>query len=323
MLIVGVLIQSADPVPDAPRATVANDVIRATVTLPDAQKGYYRGTRFDWGGSIESLTWGGHEYFGQWFDRYEATIHDAITGPVEEFVNGDEKTGYDAVGYRDAAPGGTFVRIGIGVLRKPAGETALQRFGKYEIVDGGRWTAHPGKDRVEFIHELDDKAGHAYRYRKLLRLDRGTLVLEHELTNTGTKPLPTQVYNHNFFTLDRKTTGPDVVVRFPFAPKAARPLEGKAEIRGREIAFLRELQSKESVFSELEGFGPTPADYHFEIENRASGAGVRITGDHPLAKLYFWSHPKTVCPEPYIDVSVEPGKTSRWRITYEFYQAKK
>jgi hypothetical protein len=32
---------------------------------------------------------------------------------------------------------------------------------------------------------------------------------------------------------------------------------------------------------------------------------------------------KTVCPEPYIDVSVEPGSESSWRITYTFYDVKK
>ena len=59
-------------------------------------------------------------------------------------------TGDTAPGYAEAAAGGTFVRIGVGVLRKPAGETSLQRFGRYEIVDPGTWTteAGQGSDRV-------------------------------------------------------------------------------------------------------------------------------------------------------------------------------
>ena len=35
---------------------------------------------------------------------------------------------------------------------------------------------------------------------------------------------------------------------------------------------------------------------------------MHVTGDRPLAKLLFWSAWKTVCPEPYIDMRVEPGK---------------
>jgi hypothetical protein len=310
-------IQAGNPAPDAPTATIANGHIRAVIQLPDAKTGYYRGARFDWSGQVSSLTWGGHEYFGQWFEQYDPTLHDAIQGPVEEFLTGDH-----ALGYADAAAGGTFVRIGIGTLRKPAGETALQRFGRYEIVDNGKWTTKPGKDRIEFVHELKDGSGYAYVYRKTLRLAGDRLIIEHELKNTGTKPIVTTVYNHNFFTLDRKTTSAANVVRFPFAPKAARPLNGMAEVRDREIAIARDFQIKESVFTEVEGFGATASDNGFEMENRTTGAGVRVAGDRPLSKLYFWSSYKTVCPEPYVDASVEPGRTTAWKITYTFYQAK-
>jgi hypothetical protein len=290
------------------------------VDLPDANAGYYRGTRFDWSGAVKSLTWNGHEYFGQWFERYDPKLHDAIMGPVEEFLSGDEKNGYGAVGYAEAAPGATFVRIGVGVLRRPA-DTSLNRFGYQDIVDPGTWTTTVGPDRITYVHTLKDTTGYAYVYTKTLRLDGETLVLEHELKNTGTKPIVSEAYNHNFFTLDSRTTGPDFVVRFRFAPKADRDLKGMAEIRGREIVPLREFQRGESVFAELAGFGPATSDYGFEMENRATGAGVRVTGDRPLTRQLFWASLKTVCPEPYIDVSVEPGRTTTWRITYAFYQA--
>jgi len=316
LLMIMAFVQADSAVPGAPVATISNGPVRASIYLPDAKTGYYRGTRFDWSGAVSSLTWNGHEYFGQWFERYDPTLHDAITGPVEEFLTGDS-----ALGYADAAPGGTFIRIGVGVLRKPV-EPAFQRFHTYAILDPGTWTIRKGTDWIEFVHELEDGAGYAYVYRKTLRLTGASLVLEHELKNTGRKPIVTSVYNHNFFTLDRRTTGSDVVVRFPFAPRAANALNGLAEIRGRELVFTRELQTKETVFTELDGFGPTASDYGFEMENRATGAGVRVTGDRPLSKQIFWSALKTVCPEPYIDASVAPGRTTSWRITYAFYQAK-
>ncbi|MFI5077589.1 MAG: hypothetical protein ACHQRO_09620, partial [Vicinamibacteria bacterium] len=281
------LVQANTPVPGAPSATIANGQLRASIHLPDAKAGYYRGARFDWAGQVSSLTFKGHEYFGQWFEQYDPTLHDAIQGPVEEFLTGDT-----ALGYAEAAPGATFVRIGIGVLRKPT-EASFQRFGRYDIVDNGKWTTKAGKDRIEFVHELKDGTGYAYTYRKTLRLSGESLIIEHELKNTGTKPIVTTVYNHNFFTLDGKTTGPDNVVRFPFAPKAARPLNGMAEVRGREIAIARPFEAKENVFTELEGFGTAASDNGFEMENRATGAGVRVAGDRPLSKLYFWSAYRT------------------------------
>jgi hypothetical protein len=311
------LLQANTPPAGAPTATIGNGQVRASFYLPDAKAGYYRGARFDWSGVISSLTWKGHEYFGQWFEQYDPTLHDAIQGPVEEFLTGETALGYD-----QAAPGGTFVRIGIGVLRKPA-EASFQRFGRYEIVDPGTWTTTPGKDRIDFVHTLKEPTGYAYTYRKTVRLSGDSLIIEHELKNTGTKPIATTVYNHNFFTLDGKTTGPDNVVRFPFPVKASRPLNGMVEVRGRELAIARPFAPKENIFTELEGFGATASDYGFEMENRATGAGVRVSSDRPLAKLVFWSAYKTVCPEPYTDASVEPGKATSWQLTYTFYEAPK
>lgn len=308
-------VQTPDAVQSAPTATIANGQVRATVHLPDAAAGYYRGTRFDWSGVVSSLTWSGHEYFGPWFERHDPTRHDAITGPVEEFLTGDT-----ALGYAEAAHGGTFIRIGVGVLRKPD-EPAFRRFATYDIVHPGTWSITKGADWITFVHTLDDGAGYAYGYRKTLRLVGASLVLEHELTNTGRKPIATSVYNHNFFTLDGQPTGPDVRVRFPFAPRADRALKGLAEIRGRDLVFLRALQQTENVFAELDGFGTSASDYGFEMENRATGAGVTVTGDRPLTRLIFWAAQRTACPEPYIDASVEPGRTTSWAITYTFSRA--
>src|SRR2546421_200919 len=75
----------------APQAAISNSRLRAQLYLPDAQSGYYQGTRFDWSGVIASLEWNGHSFFGQWFPRYDPKLHDAITGPVEEFSG----LGYD------------------------------------------------------------------------------------------------------------------------------------------------------------------------------------------------------------------------------------
>ena len=313
LIVLAMLSQLAAP--QFPQAELSNSSIRATLYLPDAQQGYYRGTRFDWSGAISSLKWNGHEYFGPWFERHDPKIHDAITGPVEEFLSNDA-----GLGYAEAKPGESFVRIGVGAVRKPD-EPAYRRFATYEIVDPGEWTVRKGSNRIEFVHELRGTAGYAYVYRKTLRLIKDSLVLEHRLKNTGRKPIATSVYNHNFFTLDRQPTGPDIVVRFPFDPRAARALNGLAEVRGKELVFLKEFVKGQTVFTEVEGFGATAKDYDFRIEHRRTGAGVRITGDRPLSKLLFWSARLTVCPEPYIDASVEPGKESSWRITYQFYQA--
>jgi hypothetical protein len=299
-----------------PQLNISNGSVDANLYLPDLQSGYYRGTRFDWSGVISSLRYKGHEYFGQWFERYDPKTHDAIAGPVEEFLTRDA-----GLGYQDAKPGDGFIRIGVGVVRKPD-EPAYQRFKTYEILDPGKRSLSNGPDWVEFTHELSSDTGYAYVYKKTVRLakDKPVLTLEHTLRNTGRFAIETSVYDHNFFVIDGQPTGPNSVVRFPFEAHATKSLQNLAEMRAGQLVYLQELEKGQSVFTELEGFGSMARDYDIRLENRKAGAGVRIVGDKPISKLVFWSIRTTFCPEPYIDLRVEPGSESAWKITYEFYE---
>lgn len=298
-----------------PQVEISSSSLHAKLYLPDARNGYYQGTRFDWSGVISSLVFDRHEYFGKWFDRYDPKIHDAITGPVEEFL-----TNGTALGYAEARPGESFVKIGVGALRKP-NEPAYRRFDTYEILDSGKWTVNKGPDWIEFVQELTDASGYAYLYRKTMRLakNKPELVLEHSLKNTGRKTIETSVYEHNFFMLDGQPTAPDVIVKFPFALRSKADLGGLAEIHGKDLVFLREFEKGQTVMTELEGYGASTADNDVRVENRKTGAGVRQTGDRPLSKMLLWSIRTTVCPEAYISMRIEPGQESTWRISYEFY----
>ncbi len=300
---------------DFPEAAISSNQIAAKLYLPDAERGYYRGTRFDWSGVIYSLRYKDHEYFGQWFEKYDPRLHDAIMGPVEEFLTRDA-----GLGYLEAKPGGEFVRIGVGVAKKPE-EQAYQRFETYEIVDPGKRQVRSGPDWIEFTHELTSSTGYGYLYTKTVRLakDQPVMTLEHRLRNTGKLAIETVVYDHNFFVIDGQPTGPDSVVSLGFKAKATKDLKDLADVRGNDLVYHKELEKGQSVFTELEGFGATARDYDFRLENKKAGAGVHITGDKPLAKVVFWSIRTTFCPEPYIEVNVEPGHESTWKITYEFY----
>ncbi len=299
-----------------PEAEISNGVLKAKLYLPDADNGYYRGTRFDWSGQMASLEYKGHNYFGQWFERYDPKTHDAILGPVEEFL-----TDGAGLGYNDVKPGENFVKIGVGAIRKPE-EPRFQQFKTYEIADPGTWTVRTGADSVEFTHELADTSGYAYVYKKTVRLAKGKpeLTLEHSLRNTGRKTIESSVYEHNFYMIDGLPTGPEITVKFPFEVRATRDLRGLAETRGKELVYLKELQGRgQSVFTDLEGYGPAAKDYDIRVENRKAGAGVRQTSDRPMSRLVLWSIRTTVCPEAYIDMKIEPGKEFAWRIAYEFY----
>src|SRR5262249_48787207 len=150
-----------------------------------------------------------------WFEHYDPTLHDAIMGPVEEF-RGEE----GALGYREAPPGGYFIKIGVGLLRKPD-EPKYSFFQTYPVANAGKRVVTPESDRVFFQHELSNGEGYAYVYKKTVRLARKKpeLIIEHALKNVGHRVIDTTVYNHDFYMIDSQPIGPDYRVEFAFAPQ--------------------------------------------------------------------------------------------------------
>ncbi len=319
------------PAADFPSAEISNDGIRAKLYLPDPKNGFYRSTRFDSSAVIASLEYKGHNYYGPWFQKTDPNVYDfvyegadivaspfsAVTGPAEEF-----QTNGRALGWDEAKPGGTFIKIGVGVLRKP-GDANYDHCKTYEIVDPGKWMVKKNRDSVEFIQELrDPSTGYGYIYHKVVRLTKGKpqMVLEHSLKNTGSRPIQTTVYNHNFLVLDKQPPGPDFVITFPFQLQPLRPPEkDMGEIRGNQILYLKTLEDRARMTTSLQGLSEKPADYDIRIENKKVGAGMRITGDRPLSNVALWSIRTTLSVEPFNAMTIPPAGEFTWKLTYDYY----
>ena len=314
-----------------PRAEITNGILKVQVYLPDAANGFFKGTRFDWAGVVGRLEYQNHVFYAPWFSRLDPTQRDytatdtevvagpntAITGPVEEFQQ--------PLGYDEAAPGATFVKVGVGRLRKPDAGGAYSAFRLYDIADPGVRTLDTRPEAITFTHELRDPAGYAYHYTKTLRLTAGQpeLKIEHRLRNTGTQRIVTTVYNHNFLTLDGRPTGTGFVVKTPYAITSTRPPDpALAMIDGREVRYVANLTGRQTVSTPLSGFGATAADYDFRVEHTGAGAGVRIVGDRPMSNVTLWSMRTTIGLEPFIAIAVEPGGEFTWTLAYTYYTLK-
>ena len=314
--------------PDSPSATLSNGQIEVKVYLPDVKRGFYRGTRFDWSGVIHSLQLKGHDYYGPWFTKTDPAIHDfiyqgddiiagpcsAITGPVDEF---------GPLGWDNAQPGTTFIKIGVGALRKPSNATTYDNFHLYEIEDTGKWEFKRKPDSIEFKQTLKDPfSGYSYVYTKTVQLASGKpeMVLIHTLKNTGTRAIHTSVYNHNFLVLDRQPPGPGVTISVPFQIHSPQPPDKDfAEIQGDKIVYLKTLKDQDRVSMTIEGFSDKTADHQIRIENRAVGAGMSIQADRPLFSESLWSIRSVLAMEPYIAISIEPGQEVSWKTTYQYF----
>jgi hypothetical protein len=309
------------PHADHPKAMLSNGDTQVLLFLPDTKSGYYRASRFDWSGVVACASYNGHTYFGEWFKRYDPLLNDAITGPVEEFRSDD-----GAIGYAAAAPGGLFVKPGVGVLRKI--DNAPYKFGMtYPLVDPGTWSVHVKRRSVVFQQKLQGPNGIAYVYTKTVSIEKhgSTITLQHSLRNTGSAAIRTDVYDHDFFMLDGKPTGPGMAIHFPFEPVLDLSHDANvgttpaAKIEGKEVVYARELAPGETFSSYLTGYGATAADYDMTVQDRSTGAGVEQTSDQPISRLYLWSIHTTICPEAYIHLDVAPATAKEWMIRYRLF----
>ena len=307
------IVLSGFHIPENPQTKISNSILKAMIYLPDAENGYYRATRFDWSGVISSLEYRDHKYFGKWLDNYSPTSHNSIMGPVDSF---------EPLNYDNTKPGGAFVKIGVGSLMKTDNQP-FNAFTTYPFIDLGTWEITSEEAKIKFQHILDHK-DYSYVYTKTIELVKGKaeMVITYKLKNTGKLAIATEVFNHNLLIFDNQVVGKGFELSFQKSISCAdisRGIGDIVEIHDKKLKIIRSLDKGESAYcGSLEGINNNLNGYNIKIDCFKTGTGVRITGNKPLSKLVFWCNTKTICPEPYININVDPGKEFSWETTYEF-----
>jgi hypothetical protein len=313
----------------SPAVTLSNGRISAIVALPDAARGFYRGTRFDWSGMITQLCYRGQRFYGPWFERISPSVRDFTydgdavvastmsnaTGPSEEFDPIDSPVGFDR-----AKPGDSFIKIGVGVLRRPD-SGAYDHYHAYEILDHGRWSSRKtGSNGLVLIQQLaDPRSGYAYRYTKRIELVSGAarMSISHTLENRGSLAIHSTVYDHNFLTLDGHPTQSGLSVQVPF-PIRSDAAAADAAIAGDKVTLARSPEAHQSIRFSIDGFGARAADYRVTVTSADQHAAVTVSGDRPLDKLSLWSIQTVVAVEPFLRIDVPAGQSLGWRYVYDY-----
>lgn len=297
---------------DYPSLELDNGVIQVSIFLPDAERGYYRGTRFDWSGIIERVDYGDHHFYAPLHVQHDPLRHDSVSGPAEEFAM------FNPMGFAEAKTGESFVKIGVGLLAKGESE-AYEFHGDYRIIRAGEWDIDYGSDWVIFTQDFVGDREWAYRYRKTIRLTSGQpeFVIEHRLENAGTKTIDVNHYNHNFTLIDDVPYGPDYRVEFPFVTDEPVPINNLAWFRANGIEVEQPLQDNSLWIPVFEG--DDPGHYNGAlVRNLKTGAAVEFKGDAPITRMVFWAVERAACPEPFIDIHLAPGQSQKWSSRYRF-----
>jgi hypothetical protein len=303
-----------------PHRVLRNDTgMRVTVMLVDEDKGFYRGTRFDWAGHIAQAKYRGHTFFGLWKTPHDPTNYEAGVGPCDEFGIADPP------GYDKAKPGDPFLKIGVGLLQR-IDDKPYHFSVKYPVMEAGRWTQGSSGSRatgVAFHHELRTQVDWGYRYDKTVRVldDLPMFEIRRTLKNIEGNDIQTASYNHNFIRIDDEPIGPSYELELSEELTAEVPPPAKFD--GRKLTFTDKVEKPLMIY-----FKPAPkgtqrfsggfVDRSFDITitNRRTGGRMEIKHGFELSELRLWVAPTAICPEPFVKVDLGPAKTMFWNTIY-------
>jgi hypothetical protein len=299
---------------DPPRVVLKNDIATLTVLLPDNTKGFYRGSRFDWHGIVSKVEYAGHTLFNAWKTPHDPNGHDDVGGTAEEFGM------FTPIGYDAAGPGEPFLKPGIGILQR-ADKEKYEFWKPYKVVSTGRVTTTSGPRKATFHQDIEFQE-YAYSYSKTVELDtdKPAFTIHREFKNTGKKPIRTDHYCHHFLSFDNKPVGPDYTLTFAVAPKprAKSDFNKVARLNGADLTFTGPLD-KGTIYLELDGFGEKSDGFAVKARDTKTGFGVKITGNVPVREWHVWGNKTTLCPEPFLDIKLDPGETKKWATRYELF----
>jgi len=306
---------------DFPHARLQNDHGVVWVTLPDAERGFNRATRFDRSAAvvyIESAS--GARYFGPTTgeDPHNPVVDDHVAGIAGEFGM-DRPWGYDR-----AQPGETFIKIGVGSLERLDEKPYFFRQ-TYPVADAGAWAVVRDPQSVTTTHRLDDGVGRGYLLETTIELldDELGFAVDRQLTNLGAEPLATTHYSHNFFILNDEPPGPAYRLAFRdlhrLPPDASLP-DGVA-YDGRRVS-IPPLSGTQSVWMSLN----PPAEllgqalpWSFELRHVGTPASIRVEQSPPPGRVVVYARDPAFSVEPFTELRLMPGETLGWRAVYRFH----
>lgn len=276
----------------------------------------YRGSRFDWNGTVVKASFRGCEMLG--YEKAPLHRKDAIFGRGMHNEFGIRS----CIGYNDGDGTGEsawFPKIGTGWLKKNADPYFF--YTQYSI-DPITFDREVFSDKAVYFCKSGTRNGYGYEYTKCISLKENGFITEYTLTNTGDKSFATDEYVHNFLQPGGKKIGKSVSLRFPWSVRKD-VLEDASDkdhifVRGMtELSLTGSPRGKHEFFlGSLTGQvlpsekSPYPA--HWLLNDTRLPFTMSETGSFRLEKCDLWGHSRTISPEMFFSFKADPGETVNW-----------
>ncbi|WP_342565201.1 hypothetical protein NST84_08705 [Paenibacillus sp. FSL R7-0345] len=292
---------------------MAHQLSNGILTVDIAEPGDYKGTRFDWTGFITQVTLeeGMHTFCVP--ESLQAGHGSGGIGLCNEF--GISRP----IGYAEAAAGEWFPKPGVGLLQKLA-EVPYDFFGTYPLISS-QITVDSSREEIVYKVESAECRGYSFLLTKRISLDGDRLTIAYSLENTGTKPLHTEEYNHNFIGINRAPAGEEYELRLPGEAVIHEPessyTSGLLRVSGDRISW--NARPDRPFYCRLGGSKKENAQWYWELVHKPSGAGMRESGSFTPERMALWGERHVISAEVFADISILPRHSKDWSRSYQFF----
>ena len=285
-----------------------NDKLELRIDDPEE---HYRGSRFDWTGKIAAVKFKGVPVSTG--ERPEAQQgEDSGQGFYNEFgIDG-------ALGFDEAAIGGWFHKIGVGLLRK---DDAQYDFHKRYQIRPATFVVTGESKQVTITCQSETLHGYSYTLRKIVALEESGFIITYHLHNTGETAIQTTEYVHNFLAIAADPVGSHYRLRFPFS---LRPDQFGETVNpdnlvcmGKQDVGFIGMPKEPFFFSNVSGGEKVNAMW--ELTNRDKGIGIRETASFSTNSVNVWGWQHVISPELFHRIFLQAGESTEWSRKYEIF----
>lgn len=297
--------------PAANTITMQNASIKLTLADPTASQPIYTGQRFTLPGMVVDGSWKGIPFLVPFAIPNDYSPDNQVGGTAEEF---------DLPGpadYDSAAVGGTFMKIGVGILRRDDAELYKFSLPREVVIAPANSIISSGKTSTTFLQTLEDPmGGRGYRLEICVSLREDGFTVRRELANTGKHPLRTEHYTHNFCKIADHPVGPAYEVGWTSPIVEDKVITGGGAMlpTPHGLKFAKPPQGHFYLSGKCSGF---PADEPIVVTQRDVGIQLSIATSSPLHRIAVWGTIEVISPEPFVLLEIPPGKSAKWSTTYQ------
>ncbi|MBN2657866.1 MAG: hypothetical protein JXR86_12455 [Spirochaetales bacterium] len=265
----------------------------------------YKRSRFDWTGIVDQITLSGVPFLG--------TESDGAYRGTEGIGLSSEFDIVSPPGYGKTLPGQSFMKIGIGCLRRESSED-------YDFMKDYQLTPFEteiktGPDKVTFSQLGCTNRSFSYDLIKEIIAGDREVIIRFHLINRGRATIKSEEYCHNFFRPGNRDISGSMSFSCSHPFSVAEQIGDLDFTEPKRVSFRKK---PESVFYMSGNVLKKTENFSWAIEDREKNISVKGFEDFPVSRIALWGMSHVISPETFNEIVLESGEDLKWSRRYLF-----